>query len=62
MDMSKITPFKLLTSREKALEIVMKHVKPIERKEFVPIERAVNRVLAKDLVAVSYTHLTLPTN
>ena len=49
--MSKITPFKLLTSREKALEIVMEHVKPIERKEFVPIERAVNRVLAKDLVA-----------
>lgn len=49
--MAKITPFKLLISREKALEIVMEHIKPIERKEFIPIERAVNRVLAKNLVA-----------
>lgn len=49
--MSEITPFKLLMSREKALEIVMEHVKPVEEAELVPIERTVNRVLAKDLVA-----------
>lgn len=44
-------PFKLLTSREKALEIIMEHIKPVEAAELVPIERSANRVLAKDLVA-----------
>ncbi|MBS7635353.1 molybdenum cofactor biosynthesis protein [Candidatus Bathyarchaeota archaeon] len=46
-----MTPFKLLMSREKALEIIMEHVKPVEAAELVPIERSANRVLAKDLVA-----------
>lgn len=44
-------PFKLLTSREKALEIIIEHIKPVEAAELVPIERSANRVLAKDLVA-----------
>jgi molybdopterin molybdotransferase len=51
MNMSEITPFKLLMSREKALEMVMEHVKPVETAELIPIERSVNRVLAGDLVA-----------
>ena len=51
MGMSEITPFKLLMSREKALETIMEHVKPIETAELIPIEKSVNRVLARDLVA-----------
>jgi molybdenum cofactor synthesis domain-containing protein len=49
--MSEITPFKLLMSREKALETIMEHIKPVETAELIPIERSVNRVLARDLVA-----------
>jgi molybdenum cofactor synthesis domain-containing protein len=51
MGMSEITPFKLLMSREKALETIMEHIKPVETAELIPIERSVNRVLARDLVA-----------
>lgn len=51
MGMSEITPFKLLMSREKALETIMEHIKPVEAAELIPIERSANRVLARDLVA-----------
>ncbi len=49
--MDKITPFKLLISREKAVKSLLEFISPIDRTEFIPIERAVNRVLAKDLIA-----------
>ncbi|MEM2273191.1 MAG: molybdopterin-binding protein [Candidatus Bathyarchaeia archaeon] len=49
--MSEITPFKLLVSREEALTLLLNSVKPVDRTELVPIERAVGRVLACDLVA-----------
>lgn len=49
--MNEITPFKLLVSREEALNLLLNHVKPVERTEFIPIERAVGRVLARDIVA-----------
>ena len=49
--MSEITPFKLLISREKAVKTVLEFVKPVDRTELIPIEKAVNRVLAKNLVA-----------
>jgi len=49
--MSEITPFKLLISREEALEAILNSIKPIDRIELVPIEKAVGRVLARDLVA-----------
>jgi len=49
--MDKMAPFKLLISREKALEIILRTVKPIERTEKVPIEEAVGRVLANDITA-----------
>ena len=49
--MKKMAPFKLLISREKALKIILSTVKPIERTERIPIEKAVNRVLASDIKA-----------
>ena len=49
--MEKMAPFRLLISREKALETVLSTVKPIERTERIPIEKAVGRVLANDIKA-----------
>jgi len=49
--LEKMAPFKLLISRKKALEIILRTVKPIERTEKVPIEEAVGRVLANDITA-----------
>ena len=49
--MEKMAPFKLLISREKALETILNTVKPIERTEEVPIEKAGGRVLAEDIKA-----------
>jgi len=46
-----MAPFKLLISREKALETILNTVKPIERTEEVPIEKAGGRVLAEDIKA-----------
>ncbi len=49
--MEKMAPFKLLISREKALETILKTVKPIERTEEISIEKAGGRVLAEDIKA-----------
>lgn len=49
--MEKMSPFRLLTSREKALETILGTVRPIERTEKVPIEEAGKRVLAGDIRA-----------
>jgi molybdenum cofactor synthesis domain-containing protein len=49
--MSAMTPFKLLTSYEKALTIIQKTLRPIDRIESIPIETAHDRLLAKDLLA-----------
>ena len=44
-------PFGSLISYQKAKEVVDSHIQPITRTELVPIDDAVNRVLAEDLVA-----------
>jgi len=49
--MSKMTPFKQLITYEKALALIHKSIKPIERIESVLIEDAFDRVLAEDVVA-----------
>lgn len=49
--MSEITPFKLLVSREEALNLLLSSIKPVDQTELVPIEKAAGRVLARDLVA-----------
>jgi len=49
--MRKMSPFKLLTSREEALEIVLSSVKPMDKKEKILLEEASGRVLAEDIVA-----------
>jgi molybdopterin molybdotransferase len=49
--MSAKTPFKLLLAHEDAVAIVMQHVHPIERTEWVALDAAFQRVLADDLVA-----------
>lgn len=49
--MGEIAPFKLLISREEALKLILDSIKPINRVELVPIERATGRVLAKNVVA-----------
>ena len=49
--LEKMSPFKLLISREKALETILKTVKPIERTEKISIENAGGRVLAEDIKA-----------
>jgi molybdopterin molybdotransferase len=45
-------PFGALIPYQKAKEIIDQHIQPITRTESVPIDDAVNRVLAEDLVAV----------
>jgi len=47
----KMAPFRLLISREKALETILSTVKPIERTEEIPIEEAGGRVLAEEITA-----------
>lgn len=49
--MSKMTPFKELVSYEEALERIRTSIKPVNRTESVPIEKALNRVLAEEIVA-----------
>ena len=49
--MSKMTPFKQLITYEEALKRIRKSIKPIERTESVPIENALDRVLAEDIQA-----------
>jgi molybdopterin molybdotransferase len=49
--MSKMTPFKELVSYGEALGRIRKSTKPIKRTESVPIEKALNRVLAENIVA-----------
>lgn len=49
--MSEITPFRLLISREEAIRVVLDTVKPVDRVELIPIEMAVNRVLARNIIA-----------
>ncbi len=44
-------PFGELTPRVEALEIIDKHIKPIEGTEKVPIEESNGRVLAEEVVA-----------
>lgn len=46
-----MTPFKQLISYETALGRVQKFIQPVTRTEKVPIETALNRVLAADVVA-----------
>ena len=47
--MGKKIPFKLLISWEEALNLILNHVKPVDRKEKVGIEELVGRVLAEDV-------------
>jgi molybdopterin molybdotransferase len=49
--MIKMTPFKELISYEEALERIRESIKPIDRTESVSIENALDRVLAKEIVA-----------
>ena len=49
--MSNMTPFKLLTSYEKALTIIQETLRPIKRVETVKIEKAHDRLLTKNLLA-----------
>jgi len=49
--MDKKMPFKLLVPYQEALKLILKHIKPIERKEKVNIERLTGRVLAEDVQA-----------
>jgi molybdopterin molybdotransferase len=49
--MSDMVPFRFLISREEALKRIMDSVKPIDRKEKVPIEESSGRVLAENIVA-----------
>jgi molybdopterin biosynthesis enzyme len=49
--MSGMVPFKFLISSEEALKIVLNSVKPIERKERIPIEESSGRILAEDLIS-----------
>ena len=51
--MERMSPFKLLISREKALETILSTVKPIERTEKIRIEDAGGRILATDIKAQS---------
>ncbi len=44
-------PFGALIPYQKAKEIIDQHIQPITRTESVPIDDAINRVLAEDLVA-----------
>lgn len=49
--MRRMEPFKELIPYEKARKIILENVKPIERTERVPLEEALGRVLAEDIVA-----------
>lgn len=49
--MKKMTPFKELISYEEALKRILISAKPINRTELVPIGKALNRVLAEDVIA-----------
>ena len=49
--MEKMAPFKILTSRKKALETILNTVRPIKRTERIPIAEAGGRVLAEDIKA-----------
>ena len=49
--MSKMTPFKELVSYEEALKRIHKSIKPINRTQSVPIEKALDRVLAQEIMA-----------
>jgi molybdenum cofactor synthesis domain-containing protein len=49
--MSEKTPFKLLISHEEAVKIILEHVQPIDRTEWVSLDEAFKRVLAEDLIA-----------
>lgn len=49
--MSKMTPFKQLITYEEALERIWKSIKPVSQTETVPIEDALDRVLAQDIQA-----------
>jgi len=51
--LERMSPFKLLISREKALETILSTVKPIERTEKIRIEDAGGRILATDIKAQS---------
>ena len=44
-------PFGALISYQEAKEIIDRHIQPITRTEAVPIDNAVNRVLAEDCIA-----------
>ncbi len=49
--MNKMKPFQELVPYEDALRRIQKSVRPVERKETVPIENALDRVLTEDIVA-----------
>jgi molybdopterin molybdotransferase len=49
--MSRGRPFRTLVSLEEALERVLSRVGPIDRTETVPIDEALDRILAKDIEA-----------
>lgn len=49
--MSKMTPFKQLITYEEALARIRKSIKPIIQTETLPIENALDRVLAEDVTA-----------
>jgi len=49
--MNKMSPFGLLISYEEALALISEHTNPIDRMEEVPMEEAVGRILAVELVA-----------
>jgi molybdenum cofactor synthesis domain-containing protein len=49
--MSEMVPFKFLISSEEALKIVLNSVKPIERKEEIPIEESSDRILAENIIS-----------
>jgi len=51
--LERMSPFKLLTSREKALETILSTVKPVERTEKIRIEEAGDRILATNIKAQS---------
>ncbi len=53
MEGDKMSPFKLLISREEALKLILGSVKPIERTELILIEEGFGRVLAEDITSDS---------
>jgi molybdopterin molybdotransferase len=49
--MKEMEPFKLLVSHEEALKLIQANTIPIERTEIIPIQDALDRVLAEDVLA-----------